>query len=272
MAAPDVPLHRLEILGAEERRTLLEGFNATAREVPEASLPALFEAQVARTPEAVAVVFGEEIAELWGAERARQPAGASSDWAGRGAGERWSASRSSAQRRDGGGAAGRAQVRRRLPAARPVLSASAAGLHHQRMPLRRWCSAATRIGGVSSHMPVHNPPRRLRPRHPAYVNIHIGVDGEPKGVVVEHGSLSAFIAAITEHVGFDAGYRQAAVTTMAFDISIMELLLPLCHGAGVVIASREEARDPQKLSELVRRQRINSCRQRPSQLGIAGRT
>ena len=43
-----------------ERQTLLEGFNATADEVPDATLPALFEAQVARTPDAVAVVFGEQ--------------------------------------------------------------------------------------------------------------------------------------------------------------------------------------------------------------------
>jgi non-ribosomal peptide synthetase component F len=48
---------RLEILEPGERQTLLEGFNATSRPVPEATLPALFEAQVARTPEAVAVVL-----------------------------------------------------------------------------------------------------------------------------------------------------------------------------------------------------------------------
>jgi non-ribosomal peptide synthetase component F len=51
---------RLEILEPGERQTLLEGFNATSRPVPEATLPALFEAQVARTPEAVAVVFDQE--------------------------------------------------------------------------------------------------------------------------------------------------------------------------------------------------------------------
>ena len=51
---PEVPLRRLEILSVEERRTILEGFNATARPLPEGTLPALFEAQAARTPEAVA--------------------------------------------------------------------------------------------------------------------------------------------------------------------------------------------------------------------------
>ena len=60
VAAPDEPLHRLGVLDADERHTLLESFNATAHEVPNATLPALFEAQVARTPDAIAVVFGEQ--------------------------------------------------------------------------------------------------------------------------------------------------------------------------------------------------------------------
>jgi pristinamycin I synthase-3/4 len=59
-AAPDAPLHQLSILSADERRELLEGYNATRREVPDATLPELFEAQVARAPDAIAVVFGEE--------------------------------------------------------------------------------------------------------------------------------------------------------------------------------------------------------------------
>ena len=53
-------MHRLEVLAPEERHTLLEEFNPTARGLPEATLPALFEAQVVRTPEAFALVCGEE--------------------------------------------------------------------------------------------------------------------------------------------------------------------------------------------------------------------
>ena len=58
--SPDLPLHRLEILSRSERQTVLEGFNATAHPVPAATLPELFEAQAARTPDAVAVVCGDE--------------------------------------------------------------------------------------------------------------------------------------------------------------------------------------------------------------------
>src|SRR4051812_45383985 len=59
VSAPDAPLRRLEILDPSERHSLLEGFNATARPVPEATLPELFEAQAARTPAAPAVISEE---------------------------------------------------------------------------------------------------------------------------------------------------------------------------------------------------------------------
>ena len=60
LADPDQLVGRLDILGADERHTILREWNATARAVPGATLPELFAAQVARTPEADAVVFEDE--------------------------------------------------------------------------------------------------------------------------------------------------------------------------------------------------------------------
>src|SRR6185436_14420771 len=60
LADSDQLVGRLDILGADERRTILREWNATARAVPGATLPELFAAQVARTPEADAVVFEDE--------------------------------------------------------------------------------------------------------------------------------------------------------------------------------------------------------------------
>ena len=57
MRTPRQPLGRLAILETAERDTILRSWNDTAQPVAPATLPALFAAQAARTPDAVAVVF-----------------------------------------------------------------------------------------------------------------------------------------------------------------------------------------------------------------------
>src|ERR1700730_14174654 len=57
VADADCPLGRLELLGGEERESILAGWNATGREVLPGSLPCLFAAQAGRRPHATAVVF-----------------------------------------------------------------------------------------------------------------------------------------------------------------------------------------------------------------------
>ncbi len=60
MTAPlDEPIGQVDILGDEERRKVLTQWNDTRRELPDATLPQLFEEQVARTPDAVAAASGE---------------------------------------------------------------------------------------------------------------------------------------------------------------------------------------------------------------------
>src|SRR5258708_1327474 len=59
--APETPLRELKVVPASERRLLLEDWNRTEVGYPsDRCIHELFEAQGARTPEAVAVVFGEE--------------------------------------------------------------------------------------------------------------------------------------------------------------------------------------------------------------------
>ena len=57
LAAPDRAIGSLDILAPAERHTILREWNDTAHPVPDATLPQLFAAQAARTPDAVAVVF-----------------------------------------------------------------------------------------------------------------------------------------------------------------------------------------------------------------------
>jgi non-ribosomal peptide synthetase component F len=60
VAAPERALGSLETLSVEERRTIVEDWNATACAIPSATLPELFAAQVAQSPDATAVVFADE--------------------------------------------------------------------------------------------------------------------------------------------------------------------------------------------------------------------
>lgn len=104
----------------------------------------------------------------------------------------------------------------------------------------------------------------LLPHHPAYVIYTSGSTGKPKGVMVEHCALSSFLSTMQEHAAFVPGGKHFAVTTIGFDISILELFLPLCHGATVMLAAKEDTSDPLRLSRLIRSASPNSLQATPS--------
>ncbi len=56
--APGTPLRQVRVLDEEQRAQIVSGWNDTAAAVPAGTLPELFQAQVARTPDAVAVACG----------------------------------------------------------------------------------------------------------------------------------------------------------------------------------------------------------------------
>ncbi|OLM31354.1 Malonyl CoA-acyl carrier protein transacylase [Pseudonocardia sp. Ae717_Ps2] len=94
-------------------------------------------------------------------------------------------------------------------------------------------------------------PPVVRPGDLAYVLFTSGSTGEPKGVEIEHAALGNFLTGIAGVLGSAPGDRVLAHTTLAFDISLLELLLPLTTGGSVVLASRAEASDPARLSGLL---------------------
>lgn len=104
----------------------------------------------------------------------------------------------------------------------------------------------------------------LLPAHPAYVIYTSGSTGRPKGVMVPRGALSAFLVSISQQIRFSPGQTHLAITTIGFDISILELLLPLCCGARVVLASRDEARDASRLYRLISSSGADSMQATPS--------
>ncbi|MFI9119636.1 amino acid adenylation domain-containing protein, partial [Streptomyces bikiniensis] len=93
------------------------------------------------------------------------------------------------------------------------------------------------------------PPRVTR-ADLAYTLFTSGSTGDPKGVEIGHGALADFLTGIGGRLGVTADDTVLAHTTVAFDISLLELLLPLTVGATVVLASRETAADPYRLAEL----------------------
>ena len=86
---------------------------------------------------------------------------------------------------------------------------------------------------------------------PAYVIYTSGSTGKPKGVAVPHGSVANFLQSMQREPGIVADDKLVAVTTLSFDIAVLELLLPLTVGAEVVIAPREVAMNGGDLAGLL---------------------
>ncbi|MCY8315690.1 amino acid adenylation domain-containing protein [Bacillus vallismortis] len=109
-----------------------------------------------------------------------------------------------------------------------------------------------------------NPNVSVSLAHPAYIIYTSGSTGRPKGVVVTLKSLSNFLLSMQEAFSLGEEDRLLAVTTVAFDISALELFLPLISGAQVVIAKKETIREPQTLAQMIEYFDINIMQATPT--------
>jgi amino acid adenylation domain-containing protein len=96
------------------------------------------------------------------------------------------------------------------------------------------------------------PATAVKPADPAYVIYTSGSTGKPKGVQVPHRALVNLLGSMANRPGLTSRDALLAVTTLAFDIAALELYLPLCVGAKVVLATRDEAGDGNKLLALLK--------------------
>ncbi|NOK21667.1 non-ribosomal peptide synthetase, partial [Corallococcus carmarthensis] len=102
------------------------------------------------------------------------------------------------------------------------------------------------------------------PEAVAYVLFTSGSTGRPKGVQVPHGAVARFLAALRETTGMSSKDVLVAVTTLSFDIAVLELFLPLSVGGQVVIASRDIAVDGARLAGLLQQRGATVLQATPS--------
>ncbi|MEJ2051762.1 MAG: condensation domain-containing protein, partial [Calditrichota bacterium] len=99
----------------------------------------------------------------------------------------------------------------------------------------------------------------------AYVIYTSGSTGHPKGVQIKHRSVVNFLWSMRDdRPGFRAEDVLLAVTTISFDISVLEIFLPLISGGQVVIAGNEEVQDGRKLMELLADHPVSVMQATPS--------
>ncbi len=77
----------------------------------------------------------------------------------------------------------------------------------------------------------------VRPDHLAYVMYTSGSTGEPKGVMISHRNVISFFQGLDDRITCGPDDTVLAVTSIAFDISVLELLWTLSRGARVVIGA-----------------------------------
>ncbi|WP_066363199.1 non-ribosomal peptide synthetase [Herbidospora mongoliensis] len=98
----------------------------------------------------------------------------------------------------------------------------------------------------------------------AYVIYTSGSTGRPKGVEVGHSALTNLLLSIRDETRSGPSATWLAVTSLSFDISGLELWLPLITGGRVVIATEAQAGDGDALRALISAQGVTHVQATPS--------
>ncbi len=104
---------------------------------------------------------------------------------------------------------------------------------------------------IISRASNQNPSSDVAAEHLAYVIYTSGSTGKPKGVQILQGAATNFLSSMQLQPGLTAQDILLAITTISFDIAVLELYLPLLIGAQVVLASRAVVADGIKLAQLL---------------------
>jgi amino acid adenylation domain-containing protein len=285
-ADPDTCLAALDIMPAAERQRMVTGWNDTAAAYPAAAtLPAMFAWQARATPGAVAVTSGGRsltYAEL-------DAAATRMAWRLQRAGVRRGDLVAVHLRRSDTLLACLLAVHRAGAAYLPLdpdhpaerLAMIAADAQPRLLLTETASPAAPPVPvlfadeagpgagdgadpGPGAVPPGQAAPVEVLPGEVAYVIYTSGSTGQPKGVEVEHRNLANLLLGMRDRLGAGPAGTWLALTSPAFDISALELYLPLIAGGRVVIAPDGGPRRPQALAELIAREGVTHVQATPS--------
>ncbi|ROO59670.1 non-ribosomal peptide synthase protein (TIGR01720 family)/amino acid adenylation domain-containing protein [Micromonospora sp. Llam0] len=102
--------------------------------------------------------------------------------------------------------------------------------------------------------------------HQAYVIYTSGSTGRPKGVAVPHSGIANRLVWMQERFRLTPEDRVLHKTSLSFDVSVWEMFWPLATGASVVVASGRDQREPARLARLIARHQVTTIHFVPSVL------
>ena len=279
-AKPETPIEQLPLLGAAERQELLSGPSGERARFPvERCLHEAFEAQVDRTPDALAVTF--EQAELTYAELNRRANRLAHHLRALGVGPDVLVGLCTERSLEmvvgvlGILKAGGAYVPLdpNYPADRLAFLVADSGAPVL-VTQQRWrdaipATAATVVSLDSGSSELEtasdkNPESLARPEHLAYVIYTSGSTGRPKGVLVTHDNVVRLMQATDPWFGFRPDDVWTLFHSYAFDFSVWELWGALLYGGRLVVVPYWVSRSPEDFLELLRRERVTVLNQTPS--------
>jgi amino acid adenylation domain-containing protein/non-ribosomal peptide synthase protein (TIGR01720 family) len=261
-ADPDQPIGRIDILSAEERHQLLVEWNGAQYAVTVASLPELFEEQVRRSPDAVAVVIGDTTVTY--AELNTRVNRLAWSLISLGVGPEQIVGLALPRSVDlivallavlkAGGAylpldsdypteRIAYMVTDASPVALLTTEQTARALPDTGIPCLILTTAET--DRVLAQQPDRNPTDSdrttpLTPLHPAYVLYTSGSTGTPKGVLVCHEGVASLVATAIDRLGIGPDSRVLQFASISFDVAVWELCMTLLVGGRLVIVPDEQ--------------------------------
>ncbi|WP_339327388.1 amino acid adenylation domain-containing protein, partial [Erwinia amylovora] len=117
--------------------------------------------------------------------------------------------------------------------------------------------------------PQDNPQRHqatLTAQHLAYILYTSGSTGKPKGVMLDHAAVQCRLDWMRQTYGFCADDVFLQKTTFNFDLSVWEIFCSLQCGAQLALANDADVKDPQRMADLVTREKVTIAQFVPSTL------